>query len=294
MKLLVKLFLVISLFSFINSCKDNATNPTASGFKGYIYYSTGTGGTSRVNVSTQIIENLIFNTRFPDITANGEILAIEPIPLRLIITDLTGANRKLILEGSGNNDPIHRKWMYYPRISYNQKYIAYCGGINARVTYVIDAITGDLVATIGNENTYQPMYRPSWAPDGSLYLMGYNNSQNNGIYKVSSDFKTITRVDDPKFTNVAYPSVSPDGKSIAFIRDFKLWTMGIDGTNPKQLYVEGLTFYIPTWSPDSKYIAAVSSGSGAFAYIFDLANNTFTKLKTIEGLDINDQLCWVY
>jgi len=241
-------------------------------------------------MSTQLSEKLFTNARYPDITAKGEILVQETYQLRLILTDLTGANRKSIMEGTDYKGPIHRRGMDHPRISYNQKYIAYDGGsVYNPVTYVIDAVTGTLVATIGDYNANNPLYQPSWAPDGSLYVMGWT-SMNNGIYKVSSDFKTVTRV-DPNFTNVAYPSVSPDGKSIAFVRDGQVWTMGIDGTNPKQFYLSTETFYNPTWSPDSKYIVATGKWS---AFIFDIAKNTYTELSKAGYISPDDQLCWVY
>ncbi len=295
MKYLWKFFLIISLFSLTNSCTDdNTTDPAVDGFKGYIYHSSSLT-IYRINMNTQVNETLFTNVRYPEITAKGEILAVEDInPKRLILTDLTGANRKSVLEATTNLGPIHRREMIHPRISYNQKYIAYSGNnLTSGLTFVIDAITGELVATIGDFSVGEQYYRPSWAPDGSLYVNGLSN-RNNGIYKISSDFKTITKI-SKDLTNVEYPSVSPDGKSIAFIKDNQVWTMGIDGSNPEQLYVAGLQFYIPTWSPDSKYIASVSRGGGyQLVYIFDIKNNTYTELEKSGGISYIDQMCWVY
>lgn len=289
MKYLLKLFLLLSVLSLINSCKED-NDTVVGGFKGYIYYSTG-GEIYRVNMKSEISEKLFTNAHYPDITATGEILVQESYPLaRLILTDLTGANRKSVLDGTDYNGPIHRRYMDHPRISKNQKYIAYDGGsVYNPVTYVIDVNTGELVATIGDYSERQPLYQPSWAPDGSIYVMGWT-SMNNGIYKVSPDFTTVSRV-DPNLSNVAYPSVSPDGQSIAFIRDGQLWLMGIDGSNPTQLYVGTETFYIPTWSPDSKYIAVVSKWD---LYIFDITKNTYSEISKAGYISIDGQMSWVY
>lgn len=289
MKFFSKLMLCLLLFATINSCKDNSTNPTNSAFKGFIYYSTAST-IYRINMTTQKSEKLFENARYPDITKKGEILAQETYQKRLMLSDLTGANRVTVMEGTDYQGPVYRRGMDHPRISYDQKYIAYDGGsVYNPVTYVIDATNGSLVATIGDYSARNPLYMPSWAPDGTLYVMGWT-SMNNGIYKVSADFKTVTRI-DPNLTNVAYPSVSPDGKKIAFVRDGQVWTMGIDGMNPKQLYVQNETFYNPAWSPDSKYIVATDS---YHAFIFDIANNTVTELDKAGYISPDDQFSWVY
>jgi Tol biopolymer transport system component len=176
-----------------------------------------------------------------------------------------------------------------PRISYNQAYMAYDGdNIYNPVTYVIDAVDGSLVATIGDYDAGQPMLSPSWAPDGTLYVQGWT-SLNNGIYKVSADFTSMERI-DPNLSNVSEPSVSPNGKRIAFVRDGKIWTMGVDGSNAALFNTEMSDFENPTWSPDSKYVAATSSGR---IFIFDFEALKIT--DTSKGYSMShEQLCWRY
>ena len=67
--------------------------------------------------------------------------------------------------------------------------------------------------------------------------------------------------------------------------------MGIDGTKLTQLYVSSETFYLPTWSPDSKFIVAISDWN---MYIFDIAENTVTKKTSYRYINPEEQLCWVY
>ncbi|MCC2618218.1 amidohydrolase family protein [Aestuariibacter halophilus] len=59
-----------------------------------------------------------------------------------------------------------------------------------------------------------------------------------------------------------HPTVSPDGKKIAFISDrdglSNLWVMDIDGSNPTQITTEkNNLIHSPSWSPDGQYIAVM-------------------------------------
>lgn len=277
---------------FIGSCTDDTVAPSPSGYKGTIYYSNG-GGTNKIDLEKNTRTDLFFNAIHPEITKTGKLLVVEttPSPGKLIYSDLTGANRTTLLTATQNtNIEFKYRWsVARPRISFDQKNVAYNDDRNTG-TYIIDAITGDLIASIGDYSKKEPYISPSWFPDGSLVVAG-SMTMNNGLYKVSSDFKTVTRL-DPNLSNVTSPSVSPDGTKIAFIRDFKLWMMNADGTNPTQLYISTESFYSPTWSPDSKYIAAVEFKGQVF--IFDPATLTAKLLPMQHTVAIGEQISWVY
>lgn len=283
----------------ISGCSNSDTTaPDTKSFKGFIYYSHA-GEMYRLNLSTITSAKLFTNARHPDMFANGDILAVEQYPLvRLMRSDMTGANRNTILSGTDYTGPKYRQYMNRPRVSYNQQYIVYEGdNVYNPNSYVINSSDGSLVATIGDYNQSQPMISPSWSPDGSIVVAGWT-SMNNGIYKVTPDFSSMKRV-GPDFPNVSDPSVSPDGNFIAFIRDGQLWTMGIDGSNPTQLYVSGRYFRMPVWSPDSKYIAALNSVelTGKIT-IFEPQKKQITDLTTTGGnhyyIGDNEQLSWQY
>jgi Tol biopolymer transport system component len=285
------LLLLIGSIAFNGCSTDNPTTPGAT-FKGYIYFSNGSS-ISRIQPGTEEVQKLFSDAVTPDFSADGKLLAVETSPrARIFFSDITGATRTSIIEGVDHNGPKYRHAFTRPRISYNGKYIAY-DGVNAhnQVTYVIDVTTASLVAEIGDYSAREPLTTPSWAPDGSLLVEGLP-SMNNGIYKVASDFTTYQRIDQ-NLTNVAAPSVSPDGKSIAFLKDGEPWIMDIDGANPRQLYTGlGNVTIQPAWSPDSKFIALVSSGG---IQILDLANKTITKING-KGyyIESTHQLRWQY
>ena len=281
----ILLFSVLLVFGF--GCKDDTNPVNTGGYKGYIYYSNG-GEVFRLRLSDMTEELLFINARNPDVTKDGEILAIEPTnPKRIIYSNVSGTNRQTLIESEIYPAPKYKYDFERPRISYNQSYVAYDGGSN-QITYVINASDGSLVATIGDYDVNQPMLSPSWAPDGTLIVQGLT-SMNNGIYKVSADFTTIERI-DPNLSEVYSPSVSPDGKKIAFINLGKVWTMNLDGSNATLFNTEIANFYSPTWSPDSKYLAVTSSGR---INIIDFEGNKITELP--KGYATADnQLCWRY
>ena len=273
------------------SCHSSTpTQPNTTQYKGFIYYSTA-GELHRMRMSDEHDDLLFMNARYPDLAADGTIIAVEKFPDRLIYTDVSGANRIELLNSQGASVPAYRRWMSRPRFSYDQNYIAYTGDkITNPVSYVIDSETGDLVATIGDYSKNQPLLSPSWAPDGSIYVCGYYNL-NNGIYKVEADFSSYRRI-DPGLSNVSLPNVSPNGKQIAFIRDGKVWTMNPDGSSATQLNTSIASFSMPTWSPDSKYIAAVDQSSG---HIHILDPNALSDYEITNSHYVSDeQLCWRY
>lgn len=68
--------------------------------------------------------------------------------------------------------------------------------------------------------------------------------------------------------------------------------MNSDGTNPIQLYTGSEKFNSPTWSPDSKFIAAI--GSNEHIYIIDPTTLTLKEINLYHIVETSEQLCWVY
>lgn len=290
---LIKILSIVLAVLFIGSCNDDTVAPSPSGYKGTIYYSSNDAEISKIDLIANTNTKIFTNARYPSMTSNGKLLVAERNALaRLVYTDLTGMIREPLLVSQAFPGPIHLRNFVNPKLSYDQQYIAYNGfTINDGRIFVVDAKTGELVATIGNSNDSTPLYNPQWMPDGSIIAQSTPNLK-NGIYKISKDFKTITRI-DPNLTNVEYPSVSPDGTKIAFVKDQQLWIMNSDGSNPQQLYASGKRFYKSTWSPDGKYIAVIEDLEKHF-YIVDPIALTAKELTMKHSLFYDDQPCWVY
>ncbi|MBK8404310.1 MAG: PD40 domain-containing protein [Saprospiraceae bacterium] len=286
-RLLLHCFVLLFLF-VLTGCPSNDSSD--SDFSGSIYYNDGSqaGGTLfRISAKDGNVEQLMNNAIQPDIMANGDILAIENHQGRIMITDLYGANRRTLVSWSVDPNNKDRNFLNSPRISFDQKYVAYDGYPYNQVTYVVDAQSGQLLLSVGNPDKLdQSYYSPSWAPDGSLIVQGAP-SRNNGLYLIDKDFNSITRI-DPNLTDVNSPSVSPDGNTIAFISSYELWTMSFDGSNPRQIKTDLTVPSAPTWSPDSRYIAVVS---GLRIYMVDVKNSTITRLEDSRAAG-SQQISW--
>ncbi len=101
-------------------------------------------------------------------------------------------------------------------------------------------------------------FYPSLAPDGQSVL--YSQFREQNIYEIyeynlaDGNTKPIT----DKLGLVTAPEISPDGKSITFMRwtveskQYQVWLMDRDGGNPAQ--VAQIPGWDPTWSPGGEQI----------------------------------------
>lgn len=80
------------------------------------------------------------------------------------------------------------------------------------------------------------------------------------IYRMPSEGgKAINLTDNTGIALNFHPAISPDGTQIAFISDrsgqSNLWIMNADGSDPKQVFKEGMVRAVtPEWSNDGEYI----------------------------------------
>ena len=112
---------------------------------------------------------------------------------------------------------------------------------------------------------------PSFSPDGkTIAFVTWNDENMGAIYKIPSSGGTMTKLTSEKGI-YRTPSFSSDGKTIVYQkesgnndqgRSFTLrsgiYTMGVDGTNPKWVVKEG---EYPTYSMDGKRIFYQTGGT---------------------------------
>ncbi len=118
-----------------------------------------------------------------------------------------------------------------------------------------------------------------WAPDGRQIVLAGNRYGSYDIWTVSvpgGEARRLTR--DERYE--VYPTFTPDGRSILYVRLNHSWTdhevvvMRADGSDPRVLvrdtdmfdYHYGRTFGFPLVSPDGRWVLFRSQRSGWFNY----------------------------
>lgn len=255
---------LFAAFIVISGCNSSTTTSpkTTDGPTGTLYFHESLLGIETMDISTGSLTTLAAG-EMPNVRPDKWILGV--IVNDLAVVSPNGTQKQIILPHSGINGSYDVNF-HDPQLSPDGRYIAYDQPGFSGLTYIVNASTGALVLTIGDEATYFYYSHPSWGKDGSLYVNAdpFNAVQvNGGIFKIDNTFQSITRV-DKSLNSPKQPTVSPDGNTIAFILNNHLWTMGIDGSNAKQITTSDKTEIYPTWSPDSKWVAVNNGGCDLF------------------------------
>jgi hypothetical protein len=165
-----------------------------------------------------------------------------------------------------------------PQLSPDGKFIAYEGQFGYTFDiYVVDRASGALLAGVADSAVGVGYVRPTWTPDGRLVVAGGPN--NPGLYLSDATWTQFTRF-DPNLSAPDQPAVSPDGKTVAFVMNSHIFTVGIDGTGVAQRTQSSGTESWPLWSTDGTEIITYTDTSIA---IVPLGGGDATDLK-----DLND------
>src|SRR5689334_12379849 len=93
---------------------------------------------------------------------------------------------------------------------------------------------------------------------------------------------------------VADPQLSPDGRTVAYVRtttdivsgkrNADVWSVPVDGGAPKALITGETSEDTPRWSPDSRHIAFVSARDGdPQVYVADASGASPRQLTRVSG-----------
>lgn len=125
----------------------------------------------------------------------------------------------------------------------------------------------------------------TYSPDGKHIYLSISNGDNHDIYRIDPDGKNRVQITKGKFGELnVEPSVSPDGKKIAFSstrngRKPMIYIMNTDGSDIKQVTYAGDYNSSPSWSPDGKKI--VFAGQDKTHYDIFIMNADGTGLERL-------------
>lgn len=120
-------------------------------------------------------------------------------------------------------------------------------------------------------NTTAPESYATWSPDSKKLVYA---SERNGIYQLFQyDFTTETETSITQTGNDFAPIFSPDGKSLAFIRNARsLWIYDVNSKQERELckfYTDAAPLIgkrTVIWSPDNKWLAFLTSSPETRSY----------------------------
>lgn len=145
--------------------------------------------------------------------------------------------------------------------------------------------TGRRVVTTSTPERPIRAFQPGWAPDGNRIVFGNSvgTTVGGGIWIINADGTGGARIPNTG-QNDAWPTFSPDGRQVAFVRFEnrynRLFVINTDGTGLRsvmpdaQVHVED-----PEWSPDGSRFA-FSNGGDVFVVSADGAG--LTNMTTAE------------
>ena len=110
---------------------------------------------------------------------------------------------------------------------------------------------------------------PMWGADGQIYFASERDEIFN-IWRIAPSGGAAAQVTRHRQDGIQFPSISPDGKVIAYENEFELWTLDVPGGTPKRITID-MAFdpkdNLVTWvntrskaegfapSPDGDYVA---------------------------------------
>jgi serine/threonine protein kinase/Tol biopolymer transport system component len=173
----------------------------------------------------------------------------------------SGGNPINLTAGSGEAD-------MQPAFSPDGEKIAFRSERNSGGIFAMGA-TGESVVRVTDHG-----FNPTWTPDGSELVFSTESVTENPLSRVIESPLWAVNIATREIRQLAevtdgvQPSVSPDGKRVAYWglltdtgqRD--IWTVGIDGTGVVPVTADAPVDWNPVWSPDGSFLYFSSDRGG--------------------------------
>ena len=212
----------------------------------------------------------------PNISPDGTKIAFE--------SNRSGVNELWVCDTDGSNakrlTSFGLRATGTPRWSPDGKLIAFDSRVGGEANiYLIDPAFGmprKLSIDIRGNNL------PSWSRDGRwIYFVNGEDAHKPSVWKVPIEGGHAVEL-VPHYAT--YPVEAPDGQSLYFVRDGKLWRAGTDGLGPAE--VEGMPPLMPLgekWVPSGAgiYFLADDMGKSELDY-FDLNSGKVSRVAILE------------
>jgi tricorn protease len=131
------------------------------------------------------------------------------------------------------------RFVAFNRIGVNTTRKGYKGN-RAPDVYVMDRESGSVTqltdTNLQDFRNHVPDGEAMWGQDGRLYYLSERDGTFN-IWSMAPDGSDDTQITRHSGDGVNYPSISPDGSTIAYTRGHELWTLDVPGGEPTRITV---------------------------------------------------------
>jgi Tol biopolymer transport system component len=168
------------------------------------------------------------------LSPDGTMVVYTTTSRGLYVTDASGGPARLLIADEREAFPEYPAWSPYGSQIAFIDFTEYDEALNLRHTYAVSVVNPDgsgLRELVPLGTDLLELGNITWSPDGSLLAFGMAEAPGSPaqIYVVTVDGSNlwqVTREGDNR-----WPTWSPDGSRIAFVRDGQLLTMAWDGSN---------------------------------------------------------------
>ncbi|MGE5353028.1 MAG: TolB family protein [Acidobacteriota bacterium] len=285
-------------FAFTGCSKKDSSsvNPEEQQQKsesGTLLYEGVLDGIHQFDFATKTDLKLMEGT-FPSRLPDGRIIFVYGSG-DIVISSPDGSKQTTLFQSSA--------MLLCPQVSKDGNYVAF-SNINTAAGIIVGTYIYKTDGTKVAE--FKGVFHPAWTPDGRLIMSGSYNSvfkpqtpYAEGLYITDKQFTSTVRI-DPSYKEPLMPSVSPDGKKVAFVLNGHIWKMNLDGTDASQITKGDSDEKYPSWSPDGKYIAFNGFVSGSLIGIVpsdgtsevNSSAKCWVYSKKNEGLNSESQILW--
>jgi Tol biopolymer transport system component len=200
--------------------------------------------------------NQLFDNGVVNRNPAGEIIYVDSTS-RISINDKSGKTvQQLTTKTNYGNLEI------FPAISNDGKYLAFTVKSYPKTNSMSQLVSDGLKTIITDRklqqiSEFKGYTQAAWMPDGSIIVSGsrsiIDSNGEQGLFIIDKSFKNVRRLTDG-FKGAKMPTVSPDGKKIAFVFNGEIWTLDLI-TNITKKVVYGSETSFPVWLPNSRFFA---------------------------------------
>lgn len=252
----------------------------SSTLKSYNIYAANLDGSDRELIVTEASQ--------PDISPNGEYIVFRSWKndnRGIVENKLAGGQNWRVTITSEAGRP-----QYAPD---GQSFLLHSNEGADDKAYAIYHVAGEKYEVLRRDTKPIQGEAPDWTPDGKSFVYKGCIATNCGIFFSNLDGSDPKQLS--KNLNDTNPEVSPDGKTVLFMSEtaannWDVYSVGIDGSNLKQMTTYAGNDGLPVWSPDGKTIAFVSQRDETWAiWAVDANGGNERKLFDLGG-SINERV----